>query len=319
MKKYIIPRKVEDTSTLGERIEILKSKASRELNNIIILKPEIFNDKGENIFEKKQISNREMSKLTGLSAQTISQWVSNKDVNPSIYALEELTKIFKISVDWLLAKDTMPETFKDRELKLFKEFGFSDTAYKNLCRFKENDIDMEKIMYGINQLLSDSFLLDIIYEGKISDEEKLNISHFPTLLYLSQFFSLYEDGLEPKCDTTLLGAMMGERVTKSSIQSFDAEELRAMMVSCVSSEEPYVSDSTAMELFCTELRRIKQRLIDKTLEKLYERNEILPKKERIESIPISAIGELAQIRALEELQSKYNSQGSGIPSWERKR
>ena len=60
-----------------------------------------FKDVLKELRQSKSLSQRELSKLTGLSFSIISQWERGKR-EPSGYCLKILAKFFEVSTDYLL-------------------------------------------------------------------------------------------------------------------------------------------------------------------------------------------------------------------------
>lgn len=76
--------------------------------------------------DEKRITQIELAKMLEVSKSTVAMWESNRDRFPTIETLFKLSKLFNVSIDFLLGKEKpQSETLTEKE----QTFNICRTAF----------------------------------------------------------------------------------------------------------------------------------------------------------------------------------------------
>ena len=110
--------------------------------------------------EGASISDADIAALFSVAPSTVNRW--KKGTLPPLETAVEMAEIFGVTTDYLLGVSSNPDKDTEKEYDVFKKFGLSLEAYKNLTLYKEEYEPLEtehifkyrKAMEGLNYLLS---------------------------------------------------------------------------------------------------------------------------------------------------------------------
>lgn len=177
---------------------------------------ELIDSKAEKKEKKGKLAYEDVAEIAGVSLQTVYKW--KRGALPKRDPIEKLSIAFGVKEDWLLGKtDAATDNYR-QDFFAFEEFGFSQMAYHNLRRLKNQGEDMHKVMKGLNYLLEHAiFPFELapedIEESQealareedaderafleaciAEDQKKAKLITLPALDLINKFFSLYPEG-----------------------------------------------------------------------------------------------------------------------------
>ena len=92
--------------------------------------------------EKLKLSQDEVANLTGISRSNIGK-IENDKINPNCSAVFELSKLFKVSTDWLISGEELFIPKKEVDI-LSGDIGrLSDTEVDIIMKFRKLDYDSQ--------------------------------------------------------------------------------------------------------------------------------------------------------------------------------
>ena len=105
------------------------------------------------------ISEADIAIMFNVAPSTVNRW--KKGALPPLETAVEMAEIFGVTTDYLLGVSSNPDKDTEKEYDVFKKFGLSLEAYKNLTLYKEeyeqpekaHDYKFSKAMEGLNYLL----------------------------------------------------------------------------------------------------------------------------------------------------------------------
>ena len=110
--------------------------------------------------EGASITDADIAALFNVAGSTINRW--KKGTLPPLETAVEMAEIFGVTTDYLLGVSSTPDKDTEKDYDVFKKFGISLEAFKNLTLYKEeseqpekvHNFDYRKAKEGLNYLLS---------------------------------------------------------------------------------------------------------------------------------------------------------------------
>jgi len=111
--------------------------------------------------KRKNLKQNELADILYVTHQAVSKWENGKSI-PSIEIMYELTKLFNVSIDYLLEDTEIRENDYETKLRLYPR----ESVISQFLRNKDLDDKISEIFYLLNKWERKT-IIDMIISGKI--------------------------------------------------------------------------------------------------------------------------------------------------------
>ena len=116
---------------------------------------EIYSQRLNDLLFEKQITQKELSKMSGVKESTITAWIRS-EYEPRIKGMNEIAKALGVSLDYLMGNTDIPSPNSEDLQAINKHTGLKLTAINNLHKYAQSKYYCDQmIIRYINVLLGD--------------------------------------------------------------------------------------------------------------------------------------------------------------------